>query len=355
MNTHNIKPIVIKPGTPMKINGVIYKDYVSDTGTKFRHNRYAHEAVYSVVSGMREFQSLMEDDHEWLYPMLNFNLRDKHITEVAARVAFIYRKVRSNISSLHNLLTDKNDQLLPYPFLDDSTDLSPILPPRLTPKLQGLCVMLLKNIFYCTPNQGIGNNLEKQYSCGLYRLCPWCRYEKSLHIFKQFAPHLNADKKKVCVTHFLTPCNSGQLDVNSDPATYTKAIRHACKGKDKGWEKDFVITLPYRTQISNWLDGEADRYSMAWRTSIITLSDSNAKLQTPSNAFPKTKSTLATFLSDGTWHRFPATKAGLGDALKTVMIYPKEMLVNNHDNNFVSDVLTVLAAGDRDRAVSHGF
>jgi hypothetical protein len=101
--------------------------------------------------------------------------------------------------------------------------------------------------------------------------------------------------------------------------------------------------------------GEDDKYNMMWRTTIIALAEVGAPLQSPDNALPKTKDLPVTFMSDGLWYKFPPTKEGLCDAFRTFTEYPMSMLSQHHDPNFVADTITALAAGDRDRAVGHGF
>lgn len=344
----------------LKITGVIHK----------HDNRYIHDSVFAPAGALPEFQNLLKLNTSWLIGMLDYDLNDDRMTKFGAQAAFIYRKSNANIRAIHNLLAQGKDRLLPDLFPDEQVDLTACqLPSTLSDKDRKALRRLLAKMFYCTPNQGVGNNIEEntravvgkngakavlrstQRSCDQYRLCPWCRYRKALHIFNALKPRLyeNCD---LGVTHFFNPCNSKQLDVNRSPEAY-EALHRAWDEK-AGREGDYFITLPRRVQTSSWQDGEPDRYNLVWRTSIIALIDKKqSTLLGPDSVIPK--KTNCTFMSDGIWHLYPTTKKGLGEAFKTIMDYPIDMLAINHDADFVLDVLTVLAAGDRDRTAGHGL
>lgn len=354
------RPSYEDPGSTLKITGVVHNG----------NNRYIHASVFAPASRLSEFQSLLNLNTSWLIGMLDYDLRDPRMREFGARAAFIYRKSKANIRALHTLLAKGKDRLLPDLFPDEQVDLPAYsLPGDLSDETRKSLRKLLAKMFYCTPNQGVGNNIEEntravvgkngakaalrsnQRSCDQYRLCPWCRYREALRIFNA----LEARRYKYCefgVTHFLNPCNSEQLDVNRNQRAYEALVRAWDEKADR--EGDYFITLPRRVQTSRWQDGEPDRYNLVWRTSIIALfPQKQLELLGPDSVIPK--KTNSTFMSDGIWHLYPTTKKGLGEAFKTIMDYPIDMLVLKHDAGFVLDVLTVLAAGDRDRAAGHGL
>lgn len=356
---HSVPKYIVKawgPSNPLKITGVIYDNRKGKDGTEYLHNRYIHDAVYGHVSKLDAFKSELKDTNSWVHQMVDIKTNDpkSNIYKAARRVAYISRRYRANASSLYNLLKDRSHTpLIPYPFEDDEVAME--LPVSLLPDdtlIQSL--RLLKRMFFCTPNQGVGNNLSQQYSCGQYRLCPWCRYEKIHYMFTEIVAELKKDMQ-VCVTHFSTPCDRRTFDVNSDPAMYEKAVKSACKGRNKGWLKDYVITLPYRVRTANYDKDSDDKYNLVWRTTVIALAEGGEKLQSPEEAFPKTSDFPTTFMSEGPWLKFPPTKAGLCDAFRTFAEFPFWMLSLYHDPHFVADALTTLAAGSRDRAVGHGF
>jgi hypothetical protein len=343
---------VAGPKEPFKITGVIYSDYIDKNGKEYLHNRYIHESVYGHVSNLAPFKNELNNKENWIHDMLDYAYEER-MAEFGARVAYISRQYRANISSLYNKLKAPNDALLiPRPFIDDEVALN--LPANIPNEVRAQSMERLKRMFHCTPNQGVGNNLTKQYSCNQYRLCPWCRYEKVHHIYTKLFATMK-DDMHIHVTQFSTPCDRQNYDVNSDAELYAKAIKSACKGKNRGWKTDFVITLPCRVKTASCDRSKDNKYNMVWQTTIIALADIGAKLQHPEEAFPKTKNFETRFMSDGLWHQFPPTKAGLCDAFKKFAEYPLWMLSRHHDPHFVADVLTTLQAGDRDRAVGHGI
>jgi hypothetical protein len=327
----------------MKVTGLILKD----------NNRYIHDSVYKPAT-TGECASLLTDDDSWPYKYVTMGLGNRYIAQGAARIAFIHYRTRAMLAAVINLLSDEppydNRQVK---FLRD-IEVTARRPGNLTNALRGRCLYLLFHMFACTPNQGFGNNLNVRditKSCDQYRLCPWCRYKKAHQLFNSILPLL-AEDREVCVTHFMSPCKSVDIDLNSSEEAYEKVTRSIRDQRD--WIGDYLITLPYHAFPTASKDGEPDLYRLVWRTSLIAVAKRDAWLKPPENLSPK-KIDGATFLSDGVVYRYPAHIEGLRDAFSLVMGYPKWMMSTKLTDELLADILTVLLAGDRNRAVPHGL
>jgi len=147
----------------------------------------------------------------------------------------------------------------------------------------------------------------------------------------------------------MSPCKPETLDLNSSEEAYKKVAHSICDQRD--WIGDYLITLPHQVFPSVLKDGETDAYRLTWRTSLIAVAK---RLKPPENLSPKVIPG-ATFMSDGVVYRYPAHTRGLRDAFSLVMGYPKWMMSTKLTNELLADILTVLLAGDRNRAVPHGL
>lgn len=328
----------------MKVTGLIFKD----------NNRYIHDSVYKPAE-TGECASLLTDDSSWPYSYVAMSHGNRYVAQCAARIVFIHYRTRALLAAVINLLGDEphfdNRQVK---FLRD-IEVTAERPSDLTDELRGRCLGLLFDLFYCTPNQGFGNNLKlgkaATKSCDQYRLCPWCRYRKAHQLFNSILPLL-AEDREVCVTHFMSPCKSADLDLNSSEEAYEKVTRSIRDQRD--WFGDYLITLPYHAFPTASKDGEPDMYRLVWRTSLIAVAKRDDWLKPPENLSPKAISD-STFLSDGVVYRYPAHLEGLRDAFSLVMGYPKWMMSTKLTDELLADILTVLLAGDRNRAVPHGL
>ena len=328
----------------MKVTGLIFE----------ANNRYIHDSVYRPAV-TEECASLLTDYDSWPYKYVTMSLGNRHIAQGAARIAFIHYRTRALLAAVINLLSDEpHFRSRDVKFLRD-VEVTAERPENLTNDLRGRCLYLLFHMFSCTPNQGFGNNLHSgkanTKSCDQYRLCPWCRYKKAHQLFKSLLPLL-AEDREVCVTHFMSPCKSADLDLNSSEEAYKKVARSICDRRD--WIGDYLITLPHQVFPAVLKDGETDAYRLTWRTSLIAVAKKNEWLKPPENLSPKAIPG-ATFMSDGVVYRYPAHTRGLRDAFSLVMGYPKWMMSTKLTSELLADILTVLLAGDRNRAVPHGL
>ena len=118
-------------------------------------------------------------------------------------------------------------------------------------------------------------------------------------MFNSILPLLAADRE-VCVTHFMSPCKSADLDLNSSEEAFKKVAHSICDQRD--WFGDYLITLPYHAFPLASKDGEPDMYRLVWRTSLIAVTKRDDWLKPPEHLSPKAISD-STFLSDGVVYR----------------------------------------------------
>jgi hypothetical protein len=319
----------------MNVTGLILKDA----------NRFIHEAVYRPAA-TRECRELVEDFGSPLYDRVAIKSSRPHVLQSAARIVFIHERTQALSAAAINLLSDEPwfGGRRPVPHGLAQIDVR-AQKPAMSAELQS-CRAGLFDIHYCTPNQGFftDSGREKPKSCKQYRLCPWCRYKKTREIFESLLPLLDPERR-VCVTHYFSPCCPEALDLN----TSLKAGEKVCRSiRDaRSWPADYVITLPHHVR-------SADRYRLVWRTSLIAVVNKD-ELFTPLDDLAPKKIRDATFLSDGVVYRHAATSKGLSQALARVTAYPRWMLSKSLSDELLADLLTVLLAGDRNRAVAHGL
>lgn len=309
-----------------------------------RNNRHVHEAVYRPAS-TRECDSLVKDPDSWPYRHITMSLGNPYMAQSAARIVFIHYRKQALLAAMVNLFDDKPMFAPAQVELLDAVEVSATLPKALTDKQRNACRTLLLNMYYCAPNQGFSSDWGRDLSCDQYRLCPWCRYRKALQLFDTLSALLKKDRE-VCVTHFLSPCKPDQLDLNSSEAAYERVARSVRDQRD--WIGDYLITLPGQVRS---LDGQ---YRLVWRTSLIAVVPKGRVMQVPESMAPKQVKD-ANFMSDGVVYRYPADSKGLSMAFAPVLGYPKWMLSAKLTDELLNIILTVLLAGDRNRAVPHGI
>jgi hypothetical protein len=328
----------------MKVAGIILRE----------SNRFIHDVVYNPAS-THECFSLTQDFSSWPYEYVAMSLGNHHLAQSAARIIFLHQRTQALLASVINLLSDElvygQGGKLGKVMRLEEIDVQAVRPSNLTEAQRYYCLATLFDIFYCTPNQGFATDPKNDHpkSCRQYRLCPWCRYMKVHQMFDTFLPLLDKDRE-ICVTHFMSPCKSEDFGLNSTEESYEKVARSIRDQRD--WIGDYLITLP--CHVFPLALGESDGYRLVWRTSLIAVTNRDQWMKPPENLSPK-KINGSTFLSDGVVYRYPAHKEGLRDAFSLVTGYPKWMTSKTLTNELLADILTVLLAGDRNRAVPHGF
>lgn len=309
------------------------------------NNRFIHDAVYKPAE-TKEFFQVLDDPLNWLYPHIAMGHHNSYMSRCAARIVYIGLRSRALMAALANFLLDRpfySEGLIEqYSAVNARADFRE----QLTSQQLSNCAYLLHNMIYCTPNQGFVNSSPGDAkSCDQYRLCPWCRYRKARQLFNALAALLGPGRN-ICVTHFMVSCRSNKFDLNSPRVAYEKVARSIRDQRD--WFGDYLITLPQRIRASD------KTWHLVWRTSLIAVTEEDKLLPLPESLAPK-HIKGANFLSDGIVYCFPAEPEGLRDAFSLVMGYPKWMLTTDLANDLCRDILTVLLAGDRNRAVPHGL
>lgn len=319
------------------------------------NNRHIIDSVYR-PAGTAEFGKLFDDPTSWVHASVTMSRQSDYLYRTAALIGYIHYRTRALIASIVNLLSDNTiydeERVASLP----SVEVTASRPDALTDEMRHRCVYLLNNMYSCTPNQGFwtAGTQQRAMSCDQYRLCPWCRYRKSLEMFNALSflfPSEGAEARDICVTHFMSICDPMALDLNSPAQAYQKVARSIADNRD--WLGDYVVTLPRQVRTDVYGD-DAARYEMVWRTSLIAITEHGFDLPLPEALSPM-KIEGAHFISDGVVYRYPAEPAGLRDAFKTVMGYPKFMLSSELTDELLGIILTVLSAGDRNRAVPHGL
>jgi hypothetical protein len=270
---------------------------------------------------------------------------NRFIAQSAARIVFLHQRKQALLAAMINLLGDEPMFGVPQVDLLGEVEVSAVRPELLTDRQRQLCRALLLNMFYCAPNQGFISDWPRDLSCVQYRLCPWCRYKKTHLLFNTLSSFLG-DDREVCVTHFMSPCKPAKLDLNSPEAAYEKVARSIRDQRD--WICDYLITLPVQIR------GNDGVYRLVWRTSLIAIAPKGQILSVPESLAPKNIEG-STFMSDGVVYHYPADLKGLGNAFTSVTGYPKWMQSQHLTDDLLTNVLTVLLAGDRNRAVAHGI
>lgn len=163
----------------------------------------------------------------WVHDGVAMSRKNYHLYRNAALIAYIHRRTQALAASVVNLLSDE-----PVHYNEWFQSLPPVKvtasrPAGLTKEERGRCVKPLNDMLYCTPNRGFGNTLKlakrEMKSCDQYRLCPWCRYEKTLDLFDDLSELLQ-DDREVCVTHFMSICDPMSRELSSPKSAYAEPI-----------------------------------------------------------------------------------------------------------------------------------
>ena len=285
-------------------------------------DRYAHEAVFGSVSSMKQIQAILSQDQNVpseIEDLVDFKWQtSKGVFLHTLRVAMVYTMWQRNL-----------DRMIENKYNTDSLG-------------------ALHEMKRCAPD-GVFTDLSNPIHCRLYRMCPWCRYRKTLEMLERMGKHLK-QAKRIAVTQFSSYALMADMDLEGN----RKVIEATCK-KQNHWLGDFVITLPVWLQDTFYNNQWSSSYLSAWETSIIAFDDGSAPLILPENSItPKARKKHGMYFSSGggwvVWEN--NTKKSLSEALKLVTGYPLYLLSKELDpieSPFVLDNANQL------RAVGHGI
>lgn len=337
----------------LKISKLIIKDRAAGGA-----NDIAHDVVYTPISYMPIFRSVMADasSADELGGMLGYKHggAEDPMTEFGCRIAFLYKRQRELMARAHGLVGSACERPWTQNGLENlRAKISSVFGFHDGDDARDKLGRQLKRIYDCIPNQGVclESPADIPISCQQHMLCPWCRFRLVRRIATGLRP-LFSDNKELCVVSFKVPWDS-YMDFEAYRKQYRNLIEKLCiRNKFKG-DGDFVVTLPES------ICGADGVWRLFWKTSVVTLVDKGSEVSLPVNVISGRVGAdkFCRFLSDGNCIRWAATKDGVTSALRHVFAWQESLLEPYDDGAMDLDrethVIATRLAGDFCRFMTH--